>query len=68
MNCFLIGSVRFYQKYVSWLTGDCCRFEPSCSQYFIDAVEKHGAWKGFWKGVWRICRCNPLGGSGKDPE
>jgi len=44
-----------------------CRYEPSCSQYFIDAVRRHGALRGGWLGVKRICRCHPWGGSGYDP-
>jgi putative membrane protein insertion efficiency factor len=44
-----------------------CRFEPTCSQYMIDAIRKHGAWRGGWRGLWRIARCNPWGGCGYDP-
>jgi putative membrane protein insertion efficiency factor len=44
-----------------------CRFQPTCSQYFLDAVERHGPWKGSWLGVRRILRCHPWGGCGYDP-
>jgi hypothetical protein len=44
-----------------------CRFEPSCSQYCIDAVEMHGGLSGAWMGIRRILRCHPWGGSGYDP-
>jgi hypothetical protein len=44
-----------------------CRFYPSCSEYFILAVHKHGPVKGGCKGVWRICRCNPFNPGGYDP-
>jgi putative membrane protein insertion efficiency factor len=44
-----------------------CRFEPSCSQYALDAVKTHGAASGSWLAVKRICRCNPYGGCGHDP-
>ncbi|MEM8739813.1 MAG: membrane protein insertion efficiency factor YidD [Planctomycetota bacterium] len=49
-----------------WLGGHC-RFHPSCSQYFLDAVEKYGPWRGALRGLKRIARCHPLGGSGYDP-
>ena len=63
----LILFVRFWQKLISPLYGDICRFEPSCSAYFIQAVEKYGAVWGSLKGLWRICRCNPFNPGGDDP-
>ena len=73
MKRFLIAGVRFYQRYISKplhaiggpMSG--CRFRPTCSQYFIEAVELHGCWKGSLLGIWRILRCNPWGGYGYDP-
>ena len=44
-----------------------CRFQPTCSQYFLDAVEVHGPWRGSWLGLCRILRCQPWGGCGYDP-
>ena len=44
-----------------------CRFEPSCSNYFLQAVERHGSLKGSWLGIRRILRCHPWGGCGYDP-
>ena len=44
-----------------------CRYTPSCSNYFLQAVEHHGAWKGSWLGIRRILRCHPWGGCGYDP-
>ena len=70
---FIIRSVRFYQRYISKplhaLAGPYsgCRFTPSCSAYFIGAVQEHGALRGTLLGVWRILRCNPWGGPGYDP-
>jgi putative membrane protein insertion efficiency factor len=63
----LIGSVRCYQYLISPLLGRRCRFQPTCSEYFIGAVRKYGAIAGAWRGVRRICRCHPWGGSGYDP-
>ena len=63
----LIGLVRLYQIFLSSVLGRHCRFEPSCSRYFIEAVRKYGAIRGTLKGVWRICRCNPWTPGGHDP-
>ncbi len=63
----MIGLVRVYQVFLSPLVGQNCRFQPTCSQYFIDAVRKYGAVRGAIKGVWRICRCNPWNPGGWDP-
>ena len=63
----LIQPIRFYQKYISPLKPPTCRFTPTCSQYAIEAIRKHGPFKGLVLAVWRILRCNPWGGSGYDP-
>jgi putative membrane protein insertion efficiency factor len=52
---------------MAWATRGWCRFEPSCSNYTIEAVERHGALHGCWLGARRIARCNPWGGCGHDP-
>jgi putative membrane protein insertion efficiency factor len=44
-----------------------CRYTPTCSMYFLEAVETHGVLRGSWMGVKRICRCHPWGGTGHDP-
>ena len=59
-SLILIGGVRFYQIAIGPLLGKHCRFEPSCSAYFIQAVEKYGAVIGAWKGLFRILRCHPF--------
>ena len=64
---FLILGVRGYQVTLGPFLGGHCRFEPSCSNYFIQAVRKHGAIRGAVKGVWRVCRCNPFCEGGYDP-
>jgi uncharacterized protein len=56
---FLILSVRLYQMTLGVVIPKGCRFYPSCSEYFIQAVQKHGPFKGGCKGMWRICRCHP---------
>ena len=66
-SLILIGLVRVYQLTLSHLVGRQCRFEPSCSHYFIGAVQKYGAVRGALKGMWRICRCNPWMPGGWDP-
>lgn len=63
----LIGLVRVYQYTISPLIGQRCRFYPSCSNYFIEAVRKYGAIRGSIRGVWRILRCNPWNPGGIDP-
>lgn len=63
----LILPIRFYQKYISPHTPPACRFTPTCSQYAIEAIRKHGPIKGLLLAVWRLLRCNPWGGSGYDP-
>ena len=67
LGMVLILPIRFYQKFISPLKPATCRFTPSCSQYAIEAIRKHGPFKGFLLAVWRILRCNPWGGSGYDP-
>jgi putative membrane protein insertion efficiency factor len=63
----LISLVRFYQVALSPLTPAACRFEPSCSNYALQALEKHGVIKGSWLALKRILSCNPWGKSGYDP-
>ncbi len=49
------------------LPSDACRFEPTCSRYTLEAVQKHGAIRGLWMGLTRIVRCNPWSRAGYDP-
>lgn len=67
LGMVLILSIRFYQRCISPLTPPACRFTPTCSQYAVEAIRKHGPFKGFWLAVKRISRCHPWGGSGYDP-
>ena len=63
----LIGVIRFDRRFISPAKAPCCRFYPTCSQYAIDAISKHGAVKGTGMAIWRVLRCNPFGKSGYDP-
>lgn len=67
LSFLLIGPVRFYQWCIRPLLPPACRFQPSCSEYFILAVRKHGPLKGAAKGAWRLCRCHPFNEGGLDP-
>ena len=63
----LIAGVRGYQALLRPLLPTVCRFEPSCSEFFILAVQKYGPLKGAWRGICRICRCRPGCKGGFDP-
>lgn len=63
----LAQPVRFYRRFLSPLKPPTCRFQPTCSQYAIEALARHGALKGGWLATRRICRCHPWGGHGWDP-
>ncbi|MCL1587021.1 MAG: membrane protein insertion efficiency factor YidD [Actinomycetia bacterium] len=62
-----LGLVRTYQKLVSPLLRDNCRYYPTCSHYTYEAIEVHGAAKGSWLGIKRIGRCHPFHEGGMDP-
>ncbi|MEM7380019.1 MAG: membrane protein insertion efficiency factor YidD [Bacteroidota bacterium] len=59
--------VRIYQRFISPLTPASCRYSPTCSQYTVEALQKHGLFKGGWLALKRILSCHPWGGSGYDP-
>jgi len=63
----LIGLVRLYQVFISPLIGPTCRFQPTCSAYFIAAVRKYGPLAGAARGLARIGRCHPWHPGGYDP-
>ena len=63
----LLLPIYFYRNCISPLTPPTCRFTPTCSQYAIEAIRKHGPFKGLYLAVRRLLRCHPSGGSGYDP-
>lgn len=71
MSKLFIAFIRLYQKFLSpvivSVSGPSCRFHPSCSQYAVEAIGKHGALKGGWYAAYRILRCQPFSKGGYDP-
>lgn len=62
-----IKFIRFYQKFISPLKGQTCRFYPTCSQYALEAFKKYGFLKGFYISLKRILKCHPFHPGGFDP-
>ena len=67
MSGFLKNMIRFYQRHISPHLPDMCRYYPTCSNYAIEAIEIHGAFKGTVLAVCRLLRCNQLFKGGYDP-
>lgn len=67
MKTILMSIIKFYQKVISPLTPPSCRFYPTCSNYGLEAIETHGALKGFWFAIRRISKCHPFHDGGFDP-
>lgn len=63
---WLIAAIRLYQRTARWRPA-VCRFMPTCSQYAVEAITRHGALKGCLLAGWRMCRCHPLSRGGYDP-
>jgi putative membrane protein insertion efficiency factor len=63
----LVWLIRFYKFAISPFLGRSCRFYPSCSEYTLEALQKHGLVRGLWLSVRRIGRCNPWHSGGFDP-
>ena len=59
--------IHAYRWLISPFLGVNCRYQPTCSRYALDAIERHGAWRGSWFAIRRIGRCHPWGGAGHDP-
>ena len=67
IGAFFILLITIYQNLISPILPNSCRYTPTCSQYGIEAIKKHGAFKGGWLTLKRIASCNPWGGHGHDP-
>lgn len=67
MRALCIGIIRAYQYVISPLMGPACRFEPSCSQYALDAIERYGVLRGGGMVVVRLLKCHPFHPGGEDP-
>lgn len=67
MKRVLLSLIRFYRKHISPLFPPTCKYYPTCSVYAIEAIERHGAFKGSVLALLRILRCNPLFPGGYDP-
>ncbi len=59
--------IHFYRLCISPMLPPACRYTPTCSQYALEALRKHGPLRGSWLAIKRICRCHPWGGCGYDP-
>lgn len=67
LSKIMIGLVKFYQYAISPITPSSCRYTPTCSTYSVEAIKKHGPFKGGYLSIKRILSCNPWGGHGHDP-
>ena len=63
----LLAGIAFYRRFISPMIGPRCRFTPTCSAYGLEAIQKHGPWKGGWLTVKRLLRCHPFTPCGCDP-
>lgn len=67
MKSAALAALRFYKRNVSPSLPAGCRYQPTCSEYTYEAIERHGVVKGIVLGSWRLLRCNPLSRGGIDP-
>ena len=67
MKTVLIALLRFYRYAISPMLGRNCRFHPTCSEYAIEAMQRHGALRGGWMAAKRVGRCHPFNSGGYDP-
>ena len=62
-----LGTIRLYQRTISPYLPTSCRYEPSCSQYSREAIQRYGVLRGIRMSIGRLARCTPIGGTGYDP-
>ncbi|MFM8317936.1 MAG: membrane protein insertion efficiency factor YidD, partial [Bacteroidota bacterium] len=67
MKYILMALVRLYRSMLSPYLPPSCRYNPTCSAYALEALQRHGAWRGSWLTLRRLARCHPWGGHGHDP-
>ena len=67
MRALTLALLRFYKRFLSPLLPPMCRFDPTCSIYMMQAIEKHGTLRGVWLGLRRLARCHPFNPGGWDP-
>jgi uncharacterized protein len=67
MQRAVVVLLRGYKRFLSPLLPSSCRFHPTCSEYMMEAVERHGTPKGIWMGIKRVGRCHPFHAGGYDP-
>lgn len=67
MKTITVGLIKLYQNTLSRVLPPSCRFQPTCSHYGVEAIEKYGFFKGGWLTTKRVCRCHPFTPGGYDP-
>ena len=67
MRKLFIGLIQIYRRFISPMLPPTCRYEPSCSLYTVQAIEKYGVLKGLFMGTLRVLRCHPFARGGFDP-
>jgi hypothetical protein len=67
MKCLLLTLLRIYRYAISPMLGRSCRFMPSCSEYAVEAIDRHGSVRGSWLSLKRVLRCHPWHPGGYDP-
>ncbi len=67
MKRILLALLKFYKGAISPWLPRACIYTPTCSEYAMEAIEKHGPWKGTLLAIWRVLRCNPFARGGYDP-
>ena len=63
----LVGLIRLYQRTLSRLLPSVCRFQPTCSEYAVEALQRYGVWRGGWLALRRLGHCHPWHPGGEDP-